>query len=210
MPSPAAAFTIEHMSALRAALIGVAAHAANEPTLPAISAVRFEASGGRLLLVATDRYTLGVYRVDVGATDGAHDDFEALVPAADVKLILSTFKTSRHDDPAATLSLDGGTLTVSTPDRTLTVRHLNAQFPPFRSLIKLADNIDQPAYRGYMPGNFARFEKSAGKHDHMVVHGSTGTKPTLVTIGDYFVGLIMPVRVGGDSTDITLPAWLAA
>jgi DNA polymerase III sliding clamp (beta) subunit (PCNA family) len=179
--------------------------------LPFLEVVRFEARDGALTLAATDRYTLAAYSVDHGAIVNAGEAWSISITVTDVKRILSTFKSTRRDDPQLFLSLDGDVLTISNGSTTLTVHDQGGPFPAWRTLL-VASDAQASQSAGFNAEYLARFAKAPRDNDPIVMHAATGRKPSIVTAGDYFVGAICQVRAphGTEWHDEPLPAWLAA
>jgi len=76
---------------LREMLGAVLPHAGRDDTLPLLATVRFEVRGGELLLIATDRYSLGAARWPIpGAKVAPPADCEAVITASAAEELAET------------------------------------------------------------------------------------------------------------------------
>ncbi len=118
------------------AVAQVAIAAGRDDTLPMLTGVRMEIDGERLTLAATDRYRLAVREVTWSPADPTAEPVQVLVPArtlADAAKSLTSAET-------VTISLSStgvgeGIIGFSSTGRRTTTRLLDAQFPPYRSLL---------------------------------------------------------------------------
>jgi DNA polymerase-3 subunit beta len=121
------------------AVAQVAIAAGRDDTLPMLTGVRLEIKGDRLTLAATDRYRLAVRELSWKPTGVDADiDLAVLVPAK----TLSDAAKSLAQSEELVISLaatDGGTgegiIGFSGIGRRATTRLLDAQFPPYRTLL---------------------------------------------------------------------------
>lgn len=200
-------FAVEHVSNLRTALNAVAPHmSAPVNMLPMLSAALLESKGGVITLTATDHYTLAVSRVDVGALVNTCDDFEFLISLADVKALLSTFKSTRAVDPTLFVTIEDATMTVTDGSATLALRRQDGSFPNYRLLIKMP-TVDPASQHGINGKFLAKFEKAVQDKEPVVLHHGGENKMTVVTVGDHFIGCIMAVRL---PEPVALPSWFAS
>jgi len=115
----------------------VAVAAGRDDTLPMLTGVRLEINGDRLTLAATDRYRLAVRELSWTPAAGTEaTEAAVLVPARS----LADAAKSLTGDSEVTIALSsGGTgegiIGFSGPGRRTTSRLLDAQFPPYRSLL---------------------------------------------------------------------------
>ena len=182
---------------LAEALRVAALFAGTDATIPMLGAVRLECNGVKLTALATDRYTAALY------TTEAEGDvlFTANIPTANVRIILTTLKGAAAHTPVE-LTRDGDRLTVRTFDGQVTVTLNNDDFPKLRHLIPDAhdgDGTGNVGLIGFNPAYLARLAKVAtgkGRHEPARLTFTTPLKPVRVDIGENFVGLIMPVRIG--------------
>ena len=186
------------------------AFASTDTTVPAINAVRIEATETHVIAVATDRFTLGVARADY-----AGEAFTATLDRSHVDTLIKMAKTTKRDESwrQAEITVDENTLEFRfTTGESLSVRVSDHDFPTFRQLIPSAtlletENVTPIKLASFDAFKLAQFAKVPG-HERMSMW-IRGTKPTVVRIGDDFIGLIMPVRTP-DGTEYVWPAWLDA
>lgn len=119
-----------------AAVTQVAAAAGKDDTLPALTGIRAEIDGKRLILVATDRYRLAIRELDwdPAAADlnaailiPAHlltDAARALTPAAE-----TTIHLHNGDSP------ETGIIAFTGAGRTITSRLLSGKYPKYKTLL---------------------------------------------------------------------------
>lgn len=193
--------------------------------LPVIETVYLQGRGNHLTATATDRYIVGMSRMTAEGVDG----FDALVKLKDVRHILSTFKARKDVITTVTLATSGGTadgksLTVTLADGLfadaddLTARYgqVDGEFPKITSLFIGWKPADNSTGSGYNPAYLAKFAHVAGVRGEPVkvtqgaLSETPGGKsfPTVVQAGDYFLGAIMPVRLGGDGGIVGLDEWV--
>jgi hypothetical protein len=185
--------------------------------LPFLEAVRLEFGGGQLLAVATDRFVLGVSRVDY-----AGEAFMVMVAGADAKALVKMAKTVKRDESSreVTIEVVGAgeqvTFRFSTGEA-MTVRGLDVQFPKWRQLLPSdTSRMGGIVGMGYTPAYLGRFtrvradEQASGAQ--MVVFPSVTSSgkpgPTAISIGENFFGLLMPVRPPGDEWQFQRPGWI--
>lgn len=183
--------------------------ASRDATLPMIYAVQLEADGERLHARATDRFTLGI-----STTPYVGPKFKVLLPLPEVDLI-RTFarpgrgwrkerRTTLHVTPQGTLlriNIDGMQLSVPTS---------KGEFPKYKQLFPEngAEVEAVPGGMGFNPAYLARFGRVSGNYGGARYYRIGANKPMVVTVGENFVGLIMPVRTPGDvQTKLVLPDW---
>lgn len=114
----------------------VAIAAGKDDTLPMLTGVRLEIDGDRLTLAATDRYRLAVRELAWNPAHPDSADAQVLVPAR----TLNEAARSLTGDAEVTVSLSNsgageGIIGFSGTGRRTTTRLLDAQFPPYRSLL---------------------------------------------------------------------------
>ncbi|SDI83751.1 DNA polymerase III, beta subunit [Frankineae bacterium MT45] len=136
LPSmPTTAGTVSS-AAFATAVAQVAIAAGRDDTLPMLTGVRLEIDGTRLTLAATDRYRLAVRELDWTPSDPNAEPIQVLVPAR--ALADAARSLSHGDEMTVALSSTGvgeGIIGFAGPGRRATTRLLDAQFPPYRTLL---------------------------------------------------------------------------
>lgn len=132
---PTTAGTVSSSTFARA-VSQVAVAAGKDDTLPMLTGVRLEIDGDRLTLAATDRYRLAIRELAWTPANPSSADIQVLVPAK----TLHDAARSLTSDPELTISLAAsgtgdGIIGFSDAGRRTTTRLLDAQFPPYRSLL---------------------------------------------------------------------------
>lgn len=198
-------------------LVGrVAPFASKDDTVPTLCSVHLFERGGHLYAEATDRYRLAM---TVAADDDTRVDegFEALVPLAAVQHLDKATRTparNRHEVRLGLRILNGGSaleVSASGPvggngfgaqHLTLVYPLRTEEYPNLSSLVALDAPVD-PEHAGavsFTPAFLADYKKVAERNQPVVLV-PRGTKPTLVRIGEDFVGAVMPVRHSSDTDD---------
>lgn len=172
--------------------------------LPMLNTVRLEATGTHLLAVATDRFTIGASSAPY---EGA--PFAVTLPMREVKLILDACKPGRRtpfDVADLRATPKGALLHVKLGETTITVPTYRGEFPRWRQLLPEPVEASEPVVGSIdlNPAYLARFAK-IGRDAKFYLRGPN--KPVGVRVGDYFVGVVMPIR-GNGGTGWTLPDWL--
>jgi DNA polymerase III sliding clamp (beta) subunit (PCNA family) len=183
--------------------------AGNDATLPMLTCVKLEATETQIVGVATDRFLLGASRVDYTG-----EAFTALLDKASVDTLIKMSKTSARDSQWREVSIEIRETELEfrfTTGEALTVRPADHSFPKWRQLLpandyseKLADSVTVAAYNA---SYLARFAKVAGSQMRIFTRAS---KPAVITIGEDFVGMIMPVRMADGESNWVQPAWINA
>lgn len=183
--------------------------AGRDNSLPMLYGVQLEADGKRLHARATDRFTLGI-----STTVYEGPAFKVFLPMPEVDLLRAFTRPGRgwrktriatlHCTPQATIlrvSIDGATVSVPAG---------RVEFPKFRQLFP-STGTEVEAFTGGMgfnPAYLARFGRVGGRHSGARYYQQGRNKPMVVTVGDDFVGLIMPVRTPDDQASrLSLPDW---
>jgi len=205
------AITVD-LARLRTLLTTVLPFAGGDLSLPVIATVKLEGRGGRLLAIATDRYTLGVSKIEVEDCDG----FEALVKAKDVRHILATFKNRKAIESKVALTVSDGSITVSLVDGLfadaddLTARYslMDGTYPKVLHIFRDWKPAES-AVAGCNPLFLARFQHVTSMRGEPVkVSIGAGRNPVIVQAGDYFIGAIMPVTYDKAVAPFDLSAWV--
>jgi DNA polymerase III sliding clamp (beta) subunit (PCNA family) len=208
---PATTITVD-LNQLRTLLMTVLPFTGGDIGLPVLASVKLEVRGDRLLAIATDRYTLGVSKINVEDADG----FEALVKAKDVRHILNTFKNRKAIQSKVALTVSEGSITVSLVDglfadaEDLTARYglMDGTFPKVLEIFRQWKPADSGVI-GCNPAYLARFQHVTSMRGEPVrMSVGSGTSPVIVQAGDYFLGAIMPVRFDKATGPVELSAWV--
>lgn len=226
-------------SQLRALFSPVLPFADKGDSLPILAAVRVHSSGGYLYATATDRYRIGVQRVQVAPTPADEgeekplpDGIQFVLDRAAIQGLLSLHKPTRgHGDPELEFTVSADRVTVTGAgsfgfmDSSTTWRRLDdgfgIQYPSVGAIIttalQQAANTEPtpPIAVAFNPAYLADFRHVQGTQrygDPMRLWITSVTKPALVRIGDDFIGALMPVRFASDGpTDGQLDeSWAAA
>jgi hypothetical protein len=202
------------------ALKAVLPHVSRDDLLPALTSVRFEADGGYLYLVATDRYTLGVAKLTVTAPCWPDHPLAASVGHQDAQEIARKVKGNGKRDGTAELCFyEDGELALDWRSR---YASQPGDYVDWRGL--LARYLRRPAALphakfGYNPAYLARFQPAARDHAPLTfmpvswpsTYGETPLAATAV-LGERFTGLVMSARIDSDGTAArgVLAGWRAA
>lgn len=177
-----------------------------DATIPALCTVQIETRDGSIVAVATDRFTLGISRADYSG-----EDFSVVIPVTAIDNILRIAKTLRRDEQCRTVNIeaDGGNINFTfATGESLSIKCSTEQFPKWRQLIPVGgwDNeAEGDAMVGYNTAYLARFSKVSGVGMKLFSRGRS--KPSIVTIGTDFVGLIMPWRT--EDGAFVKPTWIS-
>lgn len=196
-------FTVETVD-LRAALIAVAPHASPDKDDPTLHRVRCDLDDQHITVTATNRYTAGLAIASVwDHGDGEIGSFD--LSPTDVKELLSLFKGQGGEDEVGdTLELDVGKSELTVTDtgglfngKSLTLPRLphGTSFPGITALIaQSAHQLTQGAGRWIVDGNLqALFARASRAYGRALAVTPTKKKAQLVSCGDSFLGLIMPI-----------------
>jgi hypothetical protein len=198
---------------LRRRLTLVLPHCGEDDTLPALQGVRLEVQDGWLYLAATDRYTMAVARLPVpGAGEVPVPDQATLLPAETARALRRLLKGA---DGVAALSLGENRISADIGNGTTGRWPADdkAKFPEWRPMLAkmlAAGTAELGDGHGVDPGKLARFAIGADQFDlvplslrvtngssRQVNDGEAEPAPVLlVTRGDWFIGCLMPVRLG--------------
>jgi hypothetical protein len=191
-------------------------HAATDPDLPELSAVRIEVGDRAVYAGATDRYTLAVER-------HPQDDLTSIRPvhlnARDAKLSLSLFRYDKDINPALRITIDtapwpvsvAGTpgsvdrlaVTLESEDGTRLVLHdeRDPSRDPLAGWRKRISKLICRDHEGYSSpaltlsaGYLARWAAAVRKGERLSVFtGRDGDMPILITVESHFVGAWQPI-----------------
>lgn len=200
-------------SELRALLAPVIPFAGADDMLPILQRIAVATSGPYLVAQATDRFTAGFQRIQPGTP--VEGEFTLLLQATDAKRMLNLLRPLRGSDPKVAIEVDDhGVVHVSADDAGLALgfRGIDVSFSSpvigdgFPDLVSvLPKDLDESV--GEIGLNLELFSKFRTALDlnkdgsqskrrlPFAIHmpASIG-KPVVVTAGDDFVGIIMPLR----------------
>lgn len=183
--------------------------ARTEPDIPVISAVHVEARGGNLVAVATDRFVLGASKTELDEPG----QFLAVLSLRQVKTItqlagagkqcFSTVAIDADDKQVRVAFSSGETLTLPAE---VTERGAHTKW---LELLESAPDSGPSKAMHINPQLLAKFARlQGGRSSRMSMHFFGHAKPIRVTVGDDFVGLVMPVRMPDEaSMDWAAPEW---
>jgi hypothetical protein len=202
--------------------------AGTDDTLPMLTGTHVEWDGKRFLAATTDRFTLGISKLDVpepGVSDGGLKDVEFMLARNDVAALLRIAKTAKRDEDWRQVTISrvgeipkGCTVPTFTyrftffSGETLTVKPFDAEFPKFKQLIPSGPPVAR-ALSAFTVDYLAKFAKVTTDRARRIQLYSFddnefgGAKPTVALIGDNFIGLIMPVRC--EDAKWVKPGWIA-
>ncbi|OBB49667.1 hypothetical protein [Mycolicibacterium fortuitum] len=178
----------------------------SSPDIPVINAVHVEARGGDLVAVATDRFVLGASKTELDEPG----QFLAVLPLRQVKTItqlagagkqcFSTVAIDADDKQVRVAFSSGETLTL--PSEVERGAHR-----AWMGLLKSSASDEPSKAMDLNPQLVAKFARVSGA-TRMRMHFFGHAKPIRVSVGDSFVGLVMPVRMPDDvSMDWSVPEW---
>lgn len=190
-------------------LQAVAPHASKPSSSFVLDVVRFEVVNDRLLLLATDRHVLAMWRFPTRTNyPTVPAEFAASVSMNEVKRLIPFLRDGKS--LPAVLTLADGALTVNVCGSVLRTSNVEAAFPAVHHLIEAAvasaNDPFEAMQRAYDPAQLAKFVKAAGRDDAVVLHPALPNKPGLVTVGENFVALVMPIR---HAAPVTVENWFA-
>lgn len=192
----------------RALVTPVIPHTDGPRGFPVLQAIKLSVQGEHLLAIATDRYSLGICRHKL---DGEVATFEAVVPVPAVKQILTVFRVTKTANPQLRLSVDVTTadalLTVTAIDglvdlagATLKYQLITTEFPKVEHII--AEGIEAKPepfdVKAFNAEYLSRFRAATKVQEPVICRQTAPTKPMVVTVGQHFVGAVMPVRLTAD------------
>lgn len=173
--------------------------AGTDETLPMLRCVFVERVGRDLFASGTDRFRLGVNTVSAEFDDDFPAAWSFMIERDDVEIIAASFKAAKATDKA-TVVVEADSLQVSVPGFAVQLRivHQQMEFPNYRSLLAATEYGEIPAgsmVNGDFLTSFKKVQRS--KRDTFNVRfPSESGRPVRVVCGDYFVGILMPVREG--------------
>lgn len=185
--------------------------AASSPDIPLINAVHLEARGTSLVAIATDRFMLGASKTELDEPEGS---FSVALRLKQVRSIIQIAGAGRQCFSSVAVTADDKQVSIAfSSGETLT---MGVEVDPgqHRGWLKLLESTpgDGPAKAmAVNPQYMAKFARVQGGRAQMRMHFFGHARPIRVSVGDSFVGLIMPVRMPDDaSMDWVVPEWVAS
>ncbi|MGW3363618.1 hypothetical protein ACWDOR_11785 [Streptosporangium canum] len=198
---------------LREIFGAVLPHAGTDDTLPPITMLTLDVTGGMLHVLATDRYTLGIVRHPL--TEGCASNFTLTLPARAVQAVLRQIKTRA----SLTVTLSPRGLTIDqTSDLKLSYRlpagDERPLLPDWRTWMaqraRLAPDpvVTSPRGVALNPTYLARFRAATRNGSPLEIRPAG--KTMLVTCGTHFLGLIsaMDLTKAHAASPDPLTTWL--
>lgn len=182
-------------SDLHSALAAVLPHADTDASLPALNGVHLAVTDGVLQLRATDRYTLGTCTVP-SATE-LPDELAYTLPLADAKRWVALLKAER--DAPVTLTVESDKITLETYSGSASATAPYGDFPNIAPLLANFTPADtaEVTLNGEYLARFAIAARALNPQDktrRVTLTLGGPTKSAKITVGERFVGLIMPIR----------------
>jgi hypothetical protein len=211
---------------LHRVLSDAAVFAGHDETMSSINVVHVEYTGTHMLAVATDQFRLGVSKADL-CGDGEDLPVATFnLALRDVVQLIKLSKTSKRDTRSRFVQVSSvlppsneygtGTVTFKFSDgASLDVTPQDTEFPKWRQLFPKTGSQKPRDTTAFTAEYLASFGKVNGgdsqrlvMYSHDDVHGR-GQRPTTFTIGDNFVGLLMPVKLADDEQrEWVKPEWM--
>lgn len=206
-------------STLRELILPVMPLASDDLTFPVLAAVLIRSDGTTVTALATDRYRAGIQRITPAQ---AAEGFSALVSTTDLRHILTVFKPARKMDtelrlttgedagkPTITIEAIGGLTTFSAAS--FTYRQVDDAYPLIDSLFAQAlERVPtRPVPDFAVDPRFLADFKPLRRGEPMRVSVSDALKPILITIGNDFLGLLMPVKRSAEDSETFGATWRA-
>lgn len=181
-------------------LSDAALFADKDDDFPILNRVHLESDGSRLIAFATNRFALGVAAANY--VSGAGPVFTGAISLNHAKALLRIAKRPANVWIDATG--DVITFAFGSGERVSIPRQIGGgELPPWRSLLQ---DAEWSGAVGMDMGRLSVFAKLTDAHQAQIKL-TAARKPVLVTIGDRFIGCVMPVR---RDDEWSLPDWVAA
>lgn len=191
-------------------------HASKDVTLPTLCAIRVQSHGRHVSAIASDRYRIGWKRVLPAEVPEA--GFDAVIPTRVVARLRKDFQERRGViAPTLRLTVESSTLTVEAADYLLGMSSATLRFdlpdtgmyPPLHKLVfdaaVLAPSVS--SRQSINPRLIAAFEVGQMPNVPMTVSIPAGNKPWFVTVGEDFVGAVVPTRLPAEESTYDMSSW---
>lgn len=183
--------------------------ASTDRMIPPINRVEVSVSDGYVIAVATNRFRMGVCRVKHEVDADAvlpPQGWAAAIDLDDLRRLCTIIRPRTRGERSAEVSftvagdsLDELTFTAGTITMTATAHR--EKFPDWRKMMRTCrDNAVDPAPSVPVnPGYLASFGKASWESDdRLEIFASRRNRPTTITVGEHFFGVLMPVLVHED------------
>ncbi|WP_182359437.1 DNA polymerase III subunit beta family protein [Tomitella gaofuii] len=180
--------------------------AGDDDTLPMLQCARVEIIGDHLYAMATDRFRIGVNRVQFKSATNVSSGWAILVHRDDIGALEAAYKgvkrgtlaTLEVNDTGMRVGVDGHAVEMNIVAR-------DYQFPKVAQLLQVSGAHTVPTASTILNSEYlADFKKARRSTGDMVevTFPDETNKPVRITIRDYFVGLIMPVRLSNQGEEM--------
>jgi len=183
------------------------AHSDN--TIPVINAVHLEVRGSELVAVATDRFVLGASKTELDEPR----QFLAALTLRQVKTITQLAGAGKQCFSTVAVDADDKQVKVAFSSGEILTLPTEVERGAHHGWLKLVEaqpDCEPSKAMDINPQLIAKFARLQGSRaSRMRMHFFGHAKPIRVSVGDSFVGLVMPVRMPDEvSMDWAAPEWL--
>ena len=174
----------------RKALKAVSLFAAKKDIRYYLQGVLVESTPLETRLIATDGHTLGAHRSEAkGDNEGV---FTGIIPLDIVAAILKFKSPVKNDDIPVTLTvLDNGEIRADYCGNSLLFKCLDGRFPDYRRVVPTEISGEKAFFN---PDYLLRVRDASKFLGVSFAFGYNGDSPSLATIGQSMVAVIMPLR----------------
>ena len=192
---------------LRNILSNAAIFASTDTTLPVLNTVRLTWEPGTATVVAeaTDRYLAARAHAPV-TTDADTEPFTAVIPTSAVKMLVAGLRPFKFGAVTLTTAQAGAALTVTFPDGSAqTVALEQGDYPNVRKLFPTvfdaATRTRPVAWGADKMGKITKVKDTRQRTQDPIIFGSAEPrKPVPFVIGDWFVGVGLPMFRDSEDT----------
>lgn len=181
------------------------------PDIPLINAVHLEARGTSLVAIATDRFVLGASKAKLD--EQPDESFTVALRLRQVRSIIQIAGAGRQCFSTVAVDADDKQVRIAFSSGETLTMGVEVERGQHRGWLKLLESTpgDDPAKSmAVNPQYMAKFGRVQGSQAYMQMHFFGHARPIRVTVGDSFVGMIMPVRMPDDvSMNWIVPEWVA-